>query len=97
MKLQIIIKHHDNVTCALAQSTVTCSNFLFSEKMASEIANSTSTKKRASKRISMHFPHGMDASEELVRAFRDNPDAEEIEDDELKAMTMNMSMKRKLK
>lgn len=68
--------------------------------MANEIAHCNSTmKKRTStgKRISIHIPHGKDVSEDLVRAFRDNPDAEEIEDDEIKAMTMNMSMKRKLK
>lgn len=69
--------------------------------MASEIAHGNSIRKKGSKRKShhgaMHFPHGRDASEEFIRAVHDDPDGGDIEDDEIKAMTMNLSQKRRLR
>lgn len=81
--------------CQLLQS------FFIAEKMASEIAHGSSIKKKSTKRKSfhanMHFPQGRDVSEDLIRAVHDDPDAAEIEDDDIKAMTMNLSQKRRLK
>jgi hypothetical protein len=69
--------------------------------MASEIAHGSSIRKKSTKRKSfhanMHIPTGRDASEDFIRAVHDNPDAAEIEDDDIKAMTMNLSQKRRLK
>ncbi|KAL4239335.1 Transmembrane channel-like protein 5 [Mactra antiquata] len=76
------------------------------EKMANEVASGGSLRKRGSKRKSFHahgHGHGTmryrrEQSEELIQACHDDPDfAREFEDDEIKAMTMNLSHKRRLK
>ncbi|XP_053393391.1 transmembrane channel-like protein 7 isoform X2 [Mercenaria mercenaria] len=71
------------------------------EKMASEIAHGQTVRKKSSRRKSfhpnLHFPQGRDVSEDFIRAVHDNPDAAELEDDDIKAMTMNLSQKRRLK
>lgn len=71
------------------------------EKMASEIAHGGSFRRRSSKKKSFHgtlrFPKNRDASE-FIQACHDNPDiGGDIEDDDIKAMTMNLSQKRRLK
>lgn len=76
--------------------------------MASEVASGGSIRKRGSKKKSSHshgHAHGhgtmryaRDNSEELIQACHDDPDfAREFEEDEIKAMTMNLSHKRRLK
>lgn len=69
------------------------------EKMASEVAAGGSVRRRATKRKShhgtLHIPAGKDVSEELLRAYREDSDVPD--DEELKAMTVTLSAKRKLR
>lgn len=75
----------------------------FSERLASEIAHGNSSiRHRSTKRKSyhgnMHIPAGRDMSEELMRQYdTDAPDADYPDDDEIKAMTLKLSAKRKIK
>ncbi|XP_052761311.1 transmembrane channel-like protein 5 isoform X2 [Mya arenaria] len=71
------------------------------EKLASEIAHGNTIKHRGSKRKShhgtLHIPAGRDVSEELLRQYQDDPDGSGLDDDEIKAMTLRLSAKRKIR
>ncbi|XP_052263365.1 transmembrane channel-like protein 7 isoform X2 [Dreissena polymorpha] len=71
------------------------------EKLASEIAHgNSSVRRRSSKRRSLrgiHIPTGQNVSEELIQHYQDDPDAAGLDDSELKAMTLRMSDKRRIR
>ena len=73
--------------------------FSLSEKMATEVALSSSWKKRSNKRKShhgtLHIPRGKDVTDELMRSYDDNPDM--MDDRDIKEMTMTLASKRKLR
>ena len=70
-----------------------------SEKMATEVALSSSWKKRSNKRKShhgtLHIPRGKDVTDEMIKSYDDNPDV--MEDMDFKEMTMTLASKRKLR
>jgi len=69
--------------------------------MANEVASGVTGRRKTTKRKSfhgtLHIPAGKDVSDEIMRAYGNESRSDGLDEEELKAMTVTLSAKRKLK